>query len=276
MEAIKRFFAAPKFDDPLTTISASLLNFITIAYFVVSSFVIGLAILVAPTAPTQTLREALVVVTPVVLILIISQVLMRRGKVRQASAFFAVTHWLSVTWGVYVGGGVIAPGLFNYILSILIFGLLLGNRFAAYSAVASLGAAAIALILDNQGLLPEPVIEVSPEANLLTFVVLVLLVTTFLYLFLQRLTRLRREQEATQHELELARSDLERRVIEATEHLTLAAQVGREISLLQGSHFVVNVPQSDLPFAAALIVGSILLHPLCKILSEPAGSVLRW
>jgi GAF domain-containing protein len=245
MEAIKRFFAAPKFEDPNKTISASLLNFITIAYLLVSVFVSSLALLSSENI-ASTIGDELIFLSPLFIILIISQILMRQGRVHIASLFFAVTHWLSITFGMLLSGGIEAAGLFNYILSILIFGLLLGSRYAIFSAGASLGAAILALILGNQGLLPTPVIPISGITNLLTFVVLTLLGTALLYLYLQRLNDLRQQEMEARQKIEENQANLERRVSEATQALTLAAQVGQSISLLSD-------PDTMLPQAAELI-----------------------
>ena len=239
MEAIKRFFAAPKFEDPDKTTSASLLNFITIAYFLVSAFVSSLAMLSTDT-PVDTLRDALFFLIPLFIILVISQILMRRGKVRAASLFFAVAHWVSVTWGIFIAGGVEASGLFNYILSMLIFGLLLGSLAAVLSASASLATAIAALILGNNGLLPPSILPNDAMTNLLTFVVLVLLSSAFLYLYLRRMDTLRQQEAQALRKVEETQADLERRVAKATQTLRLAARVGQNISLLSDPETVLT------------------------------------
>jgi GAF domain-containing protein len=236
MDAIKRFFAAPHFDDPQKNLTASLLNFITISYFVVSVAVTSLGFL-ASTDLAETLRTALFLLAPLVVVFIVAQILMRMGYVRAASIFFAVGHWFSVTWGAYVGGGVEAPGLFNYLLSILIFGLLLGSRPAVGGALLSFISAVVLFIMGNRGMLPETVLPRTDIAIVFTFLVQTLLITALLSLYLRRLGDVIGQLQNTNLILAKSGADLEQRIAERTAameqtnlYLALATEIGQNVA----------------------------------------------
>jgi GAF domain-containing protein len=236
MDAIKRFFAAPHFDDPQKNLTASLLNFITISYFIVSVAVTSLGFL-ASTDLAETSRTALFLLAPLVVVFIVAQVLMRRGAVRAASIFFAIGHWCSVTWGAYVGGGVEAPGLFNYLLSVLIFGLILGSRPAVGSAVMSFISATILFVMGSREMLPVTVLPRTDISIVFTFLVQILLITALLSLYLRRLGDLIKQLQDTNQVLAKSGADLEQRITERTAameqtnlYLALATEIGQNVS----------------------------------------------
>jgi len=226
MENIRRFFAAPVFDDQDKTTKAYLLNFITLAYFTATTLVSMLGFLASANF-VETMGTVISRVGPLFVILIISQAIMRRGRVREASLFFAVFHWLNVTYGIITTGGILSVSLPNYVLSVLIFGLLLDSRYSVITAIVSFSSAVLIMVLGGQGVIPENTI--APEEQgitiILSFMVFIGLGTSFLYLFLRRLNE-------TLQALEDARNEMEYRVVDRTRALATSTEVSRRLSTI--------------------------------------------
>lgn len=226
------FLSAPVFENEADNRNSYLLNFITLTYFIAGVIVILLALAAAtPDNFQSSVNQSLVQGLPLLAILAVAQLLLRSGRVNLASISFGILLWLSQTYSLYTTAGTASYSLFNYILAVMVFGLLLGRGYAIASAVVSIGAAIVLFILGNQGLLPPSNISGDLAAiGLFTFIFTALLTTALLYLYLEQLDGALQKFRTANLVLEESRNSLEQRVIERTQSLALAAEVGRSVS----------------------------------------------
>jgi putative methionine-R-sulfoxide reductase with GAF domain len=231
MKKIRKFFAAPVFEDEEKSISAYLLNFITIAYFLISSSAVFAAFL-ASTSMEQTIREASIRTLPLLAVLIITQILMRIGRVKAASLFLGISLWLTTTFNLFITGGVSSSALFVYILVVMIFGLLSGRTYAIVSATAAFVMTLVAFIIENQGLMPAPIGEQNAITDVFTFFVVVFLSTSLLYLYRIRLDESVQNLRYANLALEQAGAELEKQVADRTRALETSTEVSRRLSTI--------------------------------------------
>lgn len=231
--SMRKFFALPMFADEAQTRNASLLNFITIAYFLVSMLTIS-ASFAASTDFEATFRQAATQAAPLFIALIIAQVLMRLKMVRAATISFGVLIWLNQTYSVYVSGGSGSYSIFNYVISVMVFGLLLGRNYAIITAIVSVLTTFVLRILESTGALP---ISIYVESNamdigLFTFIFTAFLSTALLTQYLrlldESLLKLRNANQA----LAESGSLLEKRVEERTRALSTSTEVSRRLSTI--------------------------------------------
>ena len=233
VNSMKKFFALPTFDDEAQTQNAYLLNFITIAYFVVSMITIG-ASFAASTDFASTFRQAFAQAAPVLTALIFAQVLMRVKRIKAATISFGVLIWLTQTYSAYNSGGTSSYSIFNYVISVMVFGLLLGRRYAIITAIVSVLTAFILRTLGSNGTLPISIYEESNamDIGLFTFIFTAFLSTALLTQYLKllddSLLKLRSANQA------LAESSLllEQRVAERTRALSTSTEVSRRLSTI--------------------------------------------
>lgn len=231
--SLKKFFALPTFNDEAQTQNAYLLNFITIAYFFVSVITIG-ASFAASTDYASTFRQAFAQAAPVLTALVFAQVLMRVKRIRAATISFGVLIWLTQTYSAYNSGGSSSYSIFNYVISVMIFGLLLGRGYAIITAIASVLATFTLRILGGNGTLPASIYEESTamDIGLFTFIFTAFLSTALLTQYLKllddSLLKLRSANQA------LAESSLllEQRVAERTRALSTSSEVSRRLSTI--------------------------------------------
>lgn len=230
LETIKRFFAAPVFEDEEKSNNAYLLNFITIAYIIISVMSVTAALFAVTDNMQQTTREALIRTLPILVILVITQILMRSGRVKTASIFLGVFMWLNQTFSMFITGGVSSPALFVYVVVVMIVGLLIGRQYMIVSAIASFVMAFIVLVVENQGLLPAPLSEQSASTSLFTFFFVIFLSTSLLYLYRTRLDEALQKFRDANLALEQAGAQLDRRVADRTKALATSAEVTRRLA----------------------------------------------
>jgi putative methionine-R-sulfoxide reductase with GAF domain len=231
--SMKNFFALPTFADEEQNRNAYLLNFITIAYFVVAMITVG-ASFAASTDYGNTLKQASTQIVPLFIALIIAQVLMRAKLIRAATLSFGILLWLSQTYNVYISGGTSSYSLFNYVLSVMVFGLLLGRRYAIITAVVSVFTAFVFLVLDNNGLLPQSVNAAggTETIGLFTFIFTAFLSTALLTQYLRQLDESFLKLRSANQALAESGSLLEQRVADRTRALSTSAEVSRRISTI--------------------------------------------
>lgn len=231
--SIKKIFALPAFADEAQTQNAYLLNFITIAYFLVSIITIGISF-AASTDYAATFRQAFAQAAPVLAALIIAQVLMRVKQIKAATISFGVLVWLTQTYSAYNSGGASSYSIFNYVIAVMVFGLLLGRGYAIITAIASVLSTFILRILGGNGTLPTSIYEESNamDIGLFTFIFTAFLSTALLTQYLKllddSLLKLRNANQA------LAESSLllEQRVAERTRALSTSTEVSRRLSTI--------------------------------------------
>jgi signal transduction histidine kinase/DNA-binding response OmpR family regulator len=97
-------------------------------------------------------------VMSVVMVLVLLR-LQRQGRGRLASWLLVSWTWLVITWGIVFSGGIRTPLTMMFIPSILMVGLLLGQRAAIAVAVLSIVTELAMMLLESRGVLPAPFME---------------------------------------------------------------------------------------------------------------------
>lgn len=231
--SMKKFFTLPAFADEEQDRNAYLLNFITIAYFVISMITVMISF-AASTDYEDTLQQAATQTVPLLIALIITQVLMRVKLIRAATLSFGILLWLNQTYNVYISGGTSSYSLFNYVLSVMVFGLLLGRRYAIATAVVSVFTAFVFLALDTNGLLPQNINSTgnADSIGLFTFIFTAFLSTALLTQFLRQLDESFLKLRSANQALAESGVLLEQRVADRTRALSTSAEVSQRISTI--------------------------------------------
>jgi len=178
--------------------------------------------------PVMLLVSALVV-----LIVSLTQLLLRRNRVRTAALFFIGMLWVIVTYAAIVNGGVRAPNFPLYIVLVLGAGVLLGRRQALAFLILSLLSSALLLLAELQGWLPPPATTLRSANYFLVIGGELVAAAGLLYLTLNMLESSLSQARAANAQLEEASQILETRVVERTQDLALAADVGRVITRIR-------------------------------------------
>jgi PAS domain S-box-containing protein len=153
---IKRLLAPPVFDeDEEKTRKAALLNTLLVASFsLITIYLLTIPLLLFKDNPLWTLIRY-----PPVLI---SWVLMRKGYVRAACAFFVASGWVTQVLVWASSGGPHSPGVAGIIVLVLLAGMLLGNRAAFLLAFLSTLTSIVLVYAQSRDLLPELTTPYTP------------------------------------------------------------------------------------------------------------------
>lgn len=135
------------------------------ALVIIAVGVVVYSIVLHLVAPEQSYR----LVAPLLLppIILITLILLRRGRVQAALRMLAFGVWAVVTIAASFAGGLRAPALVTYPLLIVMAGWLLGLRSGIAMAVLTLGASGLFALTESLGVLPQ----VQPAPALLIWVV---------------------------------------------------------------------------------------------------------
>jgi GAF domain-containing protein len=244
---MRRFLAAPVFEDEDKTRTASMLNLILL-----STLALSLMVIIATPITFPDPVPSLLATGALALLQLGALFLMRHGRVQLASGLFSSALWVIVTLWAFFAGGVRSSGFTTYILIILIAGLLWGGHagiiFASLSVVAGVGI----LYAEISGVLPPPFVSVTSASTFMTQTVHFILTAVLLYLAtrniydaLERARRNERAQAEANRELQALRASLEQRVADRTRGLQTAAKVARATTSVldpdQLLHQVVNL-----------------------------------
>ncbi len=225
-----RVLAVPEFEgDEDKTRVARLLN----VFSLTSLVVILLTGLLAPLVFAQA-RIALIFPGFLFVLILVSLVLMRSGRVQLASTLTVFGLWISFTILMLFSNGVSSTFTVWYITCTVLAGLLLGGRAAIVIVELSILATLGMIVAGNAGILPEPLLSLAPGPAWMNLTASLVATTAILYLSSQSmeeaLDRVRRssseleEQRQRLEEMVVVRTrDLERRAVQ----LAAAAQVGR-------------------------------------------------
>ncbi|HZS08160.1 MAG TPA: PAS domain S-box protein [Blastocatellia bacterium] len=171
---IRKITASPVFDgDDEKTRTAALLNIILLVGFaIVTLYLIALPVFFPQEKSLWALLRYPLIVG--------SWVLLKRGRVRAACAFFVVGMWVMqlFVWGG--SGGLQSVSIAGVIVRVMITGLLLGGRMALLFAAVSLAENAVIIYAISRGLLPRPslsysVAEILIEQGIWSFLAAILL-----------------------------------------------------------------------------------------------------
>jgi PAS domain S-box-containing protein len=145
---------------------------------------------------------------PFILVLLAMSFIMHNGAVRLASAGTVCAFWLSLTLAATETGGLHSAGFRNYILPVIVAGLLLGRRAAILTAAASILAGIAMWTAERNGLIGISSESAHPSALLITHsislmlaAVLVTLATRSIEHALERARREIVEREQAEHEV---------------------------------------------------------------------------
>jgi len=199
LRRISRVIAPPVFEgDAEKTRIAWLLNIILLT-------LIARAIFIRFITGSEPSRPSLVV--PFILVLLAMMFVMRNGAVRLASIATICAFWLSLTLAASETGGLHSAGFRNYILPVIMAGLLLGRRSAIVTAAASIFAGVAMWLADSIGNVGATTESAHPFALLITHsislmmaAVLVTLATRSIAQGLERARQEIAERKQAEHE----------------------------------------------------------------------------
>jgi len=160
-------------------------------------------------------------------------VMLRRGYVRRAGMLLSFTLWTAVTYGTYEAGGFHGSTLSAYFGIILIAELLLGIWTGVVFGALSIGAAALMLYLDSQGVLPPAPAYITQQTLFWEFTAVVIGVVALLSLVMNSLyhalNRARQNEAMLAQKVEEAQI-LAQQAVEASEFKTgMLARVSHEL-----------------------------------------------
>ncbi len=233
----QKFFSPPVFpENEEKTRVAELLNAIGLSVLFVA-LVFGIPSILFTFSWPRILAELILILTMAGLL-----VLLRRGRIRMASALFSTGLLVAVSFGAYLAGGFRGSTMSAYFAIVLIAGLLLGIRTAlAFGLVAILFTGWL-VYADSLGLLP-PVSEFTTLTGLWGEFSTTLIVIVGLFALVMNNLRLAYER-TKRHEKELALKLVE------SEQLSLWAQEASDFK----SHLLSKVSH-ELRTPLGVIVG---------------------
>ena len=224
MENIKRFFAAPVFDDEDKTRTAELVNAVLISV----TLLVILAIVGLVLGKTTPLSVFVVLITLLIALQGL-QIPLRRGHVKAVGIIVVVSLTTAIAFSIAAGGTVRAPAISMLVLIILIAGLTISRRAAYWTTAANIFFVIALVYAEYNKLLPPPETEVNIQQVIL-FSVSAILTVYLLSLALERIETSLALAKHNQKTLETLNISLEERISNATHNLTVAAEVGRNIS----------------------------------------------
>ncbi len=193
---IKNLFTPPVFEDAEKTVTARLL-YIILAVDVAICFVF---IIPFYYFASERFGRYIVLATIVLITSGLSFYATRRGHIRIASIILVTSLWVSIMIAALTSGGVEASIYIGSAVLIVMAGMLLGDRAAIVTAITSIVAGAIMIILESAGILPA-----FPEDNNITR----LLSYTFFFFLVMVFQRI--STRAMREALNNARTELEER-----------------------------------------------------------------
>ena len=220
---ILKFLAPPVFpDDEEKTRAAELLNVVLITQALLGLLSLA-ALLLGRTAPLQTYIAIVIFVFFMVLL----QIPMRRGFVTPV-AYAAVALFTTVlTFSIYSGGTIRAPGIILYTLTIIMSGLIISHRAAYWTAAINTVIFLVLLWLETNGRLPEPVTTVNVQQGII-FALNAIVGSLLLGLALRRINDALVRARLGEEELSTLNIELEQRVQQRTVELEERTQQTRK------------------------------------------------
>jgi hypothetical protein len=202
---IGQYLSAPTFEDEDKTRVATFLNTISLAILIVA--VLGLAVgLVQGFAFVSS-----GIVLCLVLLTLGVQVLMRRGYVRPAAWLLLSAFWLLLTYLTVSSGGVRAPIVGCYVLVVVMAGLILGRTVGFGVAGLSVAVGLALVVAESHDMLPD--VEAAPVIAWVIQSVHLLLVAAMVHVATRGIQGALERARGTNRELQVARAELEQRVV---------------------------------------------------------------
>jgi PAS domain S-box-containing protein len=201
---IRRLLAPPVFEgDADKTRAAWLLNVILLT-------LLARAVFIRLTTGADPPRLSLFV--PFVLLLAGMLVVMRRGRIRLASVITVAGFWLSLTAAAVATGGLYSVGFRNYILPVIVAGLLLKRGAALFTAGVSIVAGLAMWAAGTSGMPGAAAQSARPEELLITHSISLLMAAVLVTLATGRIEEAL--ADARREIAERQRAEIERRLSE--------------------------------------------------------------
>ncbi len=196
MDWLKRYFAAPVFEDEDKTRTARLLNAIMLG-------ILALAALSAIAAPFIYTNPLPLWLSDIIALLfwLGTAWLARRGQVRLASFIFLSALWLIVVYIMLVYGGLDASAQGTYIVLTFAAGLLLGARAGVGFAAASFLFILLVFALEANKLLPSSLLPPSVITTWIGIATNLVWGTLLLYLALHSINHAIARARRSEHDL---------------------------------------------------------------------------
>jgi len=233
MTKLKRLIAPPVFDDAQETQQAQLLNFVTLSYLAFLLFGVIAGFLAADVDVTSAIGIIAERLGLFFIATITAQVLLRLRRVRAASYIYVIVMTFSFIVMVIFNGGVRSVAFPNAIMIVLVAGLIINARAAFTVTAIMIATSFIALVLETQGLLPDPIAPGTNPVDWLSISIVMLISTILLNLFIKGRDAATAEAAEANASLKEAGELLEHRVDERTQELALAAEIGQIVAQIR-------------------------------------------
>jgi PAS domain S-box-containing protein len=208
LQQLRHYLQPPTFPDAERTERAAVLHYLSLIVLVVGS--VWLVIQVEGTYFTRS-TIGLVTTFIVTLVPLLTQVVMRRGKVSTAAIFFISFLWCSITTRFLFTEGIRSSLLYNYANIVIFCGLTLGRRSVLVMFGLNLLPMAVHVGTQAAGTPLPALFNDSPESALAEYIVSVAISTSLIYYAFGRLEsnlRTAQDSEARQRALLNAVPDL--------------------------------------------------------------------
>jgi len=123
----------------------------------------------------SNITNGLLITGSILVLILIVKYLNRKGKVNLAAHLFIYALWIVDTGIIVLSDGFSSPFLPQYIVITVMGGLILGGLAAYHFAGISILSMLILLLLNSQGLMPDPIIFFTPIALITLSIVAIIL-----------------------------------------------------------------------------------------------------
>src|SRR6185436_12833238 len=192
------------------TRAAELLNVVLIAQTLLGVLSLA-ALLLGGTAPLQTY----IAVVIFVILMVLLHIPMRRGFVTPVAYATVALFTAVLTFAIFSGGTIRAPGIILYTLTIIMSGLIISRQAAYWTAAINTVIFLGLLWLEINGRLPEPVTTVNVQQGII-FALNAIVASLLLGLALGRINDALVQARLGEEKLTTLNIELEQRVQERT------------------------------------------------------------
>ncbi|MBC8335574.1 MAG: GAF domain-containing protein [Anaerolineales bacterium] len=264
LKGLVRWFSPPIFEDEEKTRLAGILNYLLLIVI----FLLALLLLSRTIASTVNLNT-LVTLGTLIIILISSWLMLKRGNVNSISVAVILFGWFAV-FNLARGEGIRDTGIIAYFIVILIASVLLGWKASILVTIASVASVWYFAYLEGSGLFIPVYSSASENAIDITFILIISAALLFildngLRNAAKRAQANERRMEISNKELQILQVNLEQRVHERTLDLeSSSTQIQKRASQLEA---IADVASS----VASLQEMDKLLPHITRTVSERFG-----
>jgi GAF domain-containing protein len=249
VSGITEFLAPPVFegDEGKTRIARMLNTMLLTVLGILLALALALVLLRLP-------MRSMIVIGAAGLPVILPLILLRRGRVTAASVIFCASLWLLDALLAFLLGGVSSPVAAGLILNVIAAGLLLGSRASFVMAGVDILTGLALFYVETQGILPDPIYDMSALPGFMTMAGNLVLATALLALAARGFDEALRRARLYAAEVEEQRGQLEEAVEERNQALARRARYLEATTVIaREAAAVMDDPQQFLTRAALLI-----------------------